>query len=483
MNSLRRSFWFALADNHLGITFQFISSLVIARVLTPAEIGIFSVAAVIAALASAFRDFGLAEYLIQSRTLTHLRIRAAFTVNLATSWTAGLLLLAISPIVADFYRHAGVGAVMRLQAINFFLIPFGAISMAYHRRNLNYRPMFFAGLVSNAIAFVVAIAAALSGLSYMSMAWSSLAGTASYVVMAVLQRPRGLPYLPSFKGTPGVLRFGAHAVTIYLLGQAGRAAPELCIGRLLDLQSVALYGRADGLVEIFRRLLLNTAGKLYLPFLAHAKRNGVPLRQGYLDALDFLAAIGWPFLGSMGLIAEGLIRLLYGPQWGASVPVAHILCGAAILRLPYLFTGEALIAAGRIDLSHRLQWINLLSLFPMLALIVPFGLIGAAWGVFASSIISSVIAQRYLDRHMDVAFSLLIARLQRPFIILLFSLAPAAILSLIADQAIDFPWFIPLAALLTFAAWVSAIIILQHPLSRELLSLLATIRKLLLRQP
>ena len=65
MNSVRKSILYSLAQNYLILVTQLITSMVLARILSPAEVGVFSVAAALSGLASVVRDFGVAEYLIQ----------------------------------------------------------------------------------------------------------------------------------------------------------------------------------------------------------------------------------------------------------------------------------------------------------------------------------------------------------------------------------------------------------------------------------
>ena len=76
MNSVRRSVWLTFADSYFGLVLQIASTMIIARILTPQEIGVFAIAAVFSTLASMFRDFGVAEYLIQERELTSDKIAA-----------------------------------------------------------------------------------------------------------------------------------------------------------------------------------------------------------------------------------------------------------------------------------------------------------------------------------------------------------------------------------------------------------------------
>ena len=468
MSSVRRSLWYSFADNHVGMLLQLASSLVIARLLTPGEIGIFAVAAVFAALASTFRDFGVVEYLIQSKELTPGRIRAAFGVNLMVSWFIAAVMFLASDAVATFYSQPGVGSVMRVQALNFVLIPFGAITMAYHRRNMNYRPLFIAGLLSNLTGLGVVLVAVLAGHSYMSMAWSSLAGVAVFVLVSFFYRPVELPRWPSLAGIGEVFHFGKHAVGIYFLGQLGKSAPEAVIGRVLDMPSVAYFGRADGLVEIFRRAILNTVGKVCLPFFSEATRSGKPLHGAYLRAVELLIGIGWPFLLCVGIAAEGIIRFLYGPQWAASVPLAHILCAAGIIRLPYALATEAMIAAGRIERSHQLVWLNQAVLIACLGLVIPFGLTGACWGLLLAAVLGSLMTHMHLRSVIKLEMAAILRVCLSAGGVALVTSLPLVGLAAFINQSASFMWFVPLAGLTSLLAWAMALKVSKHPILSEI---------------
>ena len=113
LTTVRRSLAYSIADSYVALPLQLVGTMIISRLLTPQEAGVFAVAAVFASFASTFRDFGVAEYLIQETELRPEHIRAAFTVNIAVSWVMGLLLFVGSSFAAEFYRDTGVGEVMR----------------------------------------------------------------------------------------------------------------------------------------------------------------------------------------------------------------------------------------------------------------------------------------------------------------------------------------------------------------------------------
>lgn len=478
MSSVRRSLFLALADNYLGMVLQLASSLIIARLLTPTEIGIFSVAAVVSILATTFRDFGVAEYLIQEKELTHTKIRAALAANIMVSWLMAALLFGASGAIAEFYRQPGVAAVIRIQAVNFLLIPFGAVTMAYFRRKLNYRPLFVAGLLANITSFAVATLAALAGFGYISLAWSSLAGVVVTVAVSLFFRPRDFPRWPGLAGLSHVVQFGKHASGIYLFGQIGKSAPEAVIGRALDMASVAFFSRANGLLELFNRTVLRAVTPICLPYFAQAARAGQPTRIGYIKSVSLLTAIGWPFFLYVGVVAYSVIRLLYGPQWMISVPLAQILCLVAVLELPYYLAAEVMIAEGRIDQSNRLQFLVQMTRLFSLALVFPFGLPGACWGLVASGFIGAIIGQRFLFRIIGLHFLDLVQGCKASALVALISVAPISLLSTVVDQSESnfLPFFVG-GSLATGLTWIVALRLTGHPFWEEIMRVTARLRK------
>ena len=134
-------------------------------------------------MASACRDFGISEYLIQERELTRDKIRAAFGLNIMVSWLMALSMVAIGPAAALFYREDGIRDVMAVMAMSFVIVPFGAILQAWFRRELSYTSIVISNVVASFGAFIVAVCLAWFGFGFMSLAWSSFAGVALTVLV------------------------------------------------------------------------------------------------------------------------------------------------------------------------------------------------------------------------------------------------------------------------------------------------------------
>lgn len=477
MTTVRRSLAYSIASSYFSLPLQIIGTMVISRLLTPAETGVFAVAAVFASFASTFRDFGVAEYLIQEKDLCADNIRAALSVNIAISWCMALLLFAGAPAVADFYRNPGVADVMRVQALNFILIPFGAVTMAYFRRQLDFRPIFIAGVVSGIASFSSSIVLALLGFGYMSLAWSSLAGIVFMVGASLWFRPRDFPKWPGLRGVGRVVRFGSFASGIYIFGQIGKGAPEMIIGRAQDLVGVAMFSRGYGLVELFNRSVLNAVVPVCLPYFAKGNRDQGSVNSGYLNSIAYLTAIGWPFLAFTGVVAYAAVRIVYGDQWLAAVPLAQILCLAGAVELIHHLAKEALIAAGDVKRSNALQiGIQSAHVVGLLA-VIPFGLRGAAFGLLAAAFVSAALSQWNLKRAIGLRAGEVIKACLPSATITVLCVAPIAAWTL--AQAVDESNYLRFAfggGALTATLWLIALRLLAHPLWAEILSLAGLLR-------
>ena len=468
MTTIHRSLAYSIADSYLALPLQLVGTMVISRFLTPADVGVYAVAAVFSAFASTFRDFGITEYLIQEKDINSEKIRAAFTVNIVISWAMGLLLFFSAQFAADFYRSPGVADVMRVLAFNFLLIPFGAVTMAYFRRELNFQPIFIAGLLANLTTFVVATACAFQGYGYMSLAWSSLAGVVVTVGTSLWFRPADFPKWPGIRGLGRVIHFGKFVSSIYVFGQLGKGAPEMVIGRAQDMVGVALFSRASGLVELFNRTVLRAVTPVCLPYFAQSNRQTGSAISGYLRSISYLTVIGWPFLAFMGIVAYAAVRIVYGSQWMASVPMAQILCAAGAIELIHYLAKDVLISVGEVKRSSLLQLVLQGGRIAGLIAVIPFGLIGACWGLFAAAVFGTACSQWGLSRTIGLRTRDVVANCLPSFYIAAMSTAPVAFW--VAVEGISEDNFLRFAfggGTLTVTMWLLALRLFRHPLWKE----------------
>lgn len=481
MSSVRRSFWLSLADSYLMLALQVVSTVILARILTPAQIGVFAVAAVFSALASMFRDFGVGEYLIQARDLNADKIAAALSLNIAVSWAMAAAMYGGADAAAAFYGNPGVGEVMRVQALMFLLVPFGAVTMAWFRRELNFQPVLICNIAGNVAGFAASVTLALRGHGYMSLAWSAVIAVAVTVGLSLWFRPSAFPRMPGLRGIGEVFHFSKFASAIYIAAQLGKGAPEMIIGRVDGVVGVAMFSRANGLVEMFNRLALRPVMQVCMPYFAKSQRDGGSIVTAYLTSVSYLTAVGWTFLAFMGIASFAAIRLVYGDQWDAAAPLAQIVCAACAIDLVHAMSREALLAQGQARQANSLQLTLVVLQVLGLLLVVPFGLVGAAWGMVLAAACGLVVSQWFLARGIGLRASQLMYACGPSLVLCLGALLPAAAWALVTGVTLDnYIAFAIGGAVMTALCWLAMLRVTRHPLFDELRALW---RRIAHRQP
>jgi O-antigen/teichoic acid export membrane protein len=468
MSQVRKSLGYLVAESYFGMALQLIGAAIISRLLSPAESGIFQVAAAFAAMASTFRDFGVAEYLIQKTDLDEKSLRRALGMNIILSWGIGIVLLLASGPIARFYAAEQIIPILRVLAVNFFLIPFGAVTMAWFRREMNFAPLFWSSILANIVTFAVSITLAYFGFGAMCLAWASLAGVMVTVLASLWFRPPEMPRWPLFTGLAEIIFFGKHATSVYLVGQVGKSAPELIIGKVLSMANVAFFSRGGSLLELFQRTVMRSIVPLCLPYFAAEVRAGLGIAHAYTRAVTYITGVGWPFLIFVAIMAEEIILFLYGQQWLAAIRVGQLICVAGLIELVHTLSKEALIAAGRVERSNALQIVTQLSRIIAIAGTAFLGLNAIGYGLIVASLIGLMAAQWELGRNAAVSFSQTVQATQKSIWLAITAFAVVYPLHQLIHNMFSPFWVLAIAGSAFLLTWLVAVRLSRHEILGEI---------------
>ncbi len=349
MTSVRLSLLISLAEKYSITIINIGATLIIARLLSPEEIGVYSVGLAFVAIAHTLRDFGVGNYLIQEKELTEDRIRTAAGITLLLAWTLALLLALGSGWIAALYNKPEMRSVMLILSLSFVVIPFSSPTLALLRRNMSFKALFQIRIVSAIVHSSVAVLLAWQGYSFASLAWASFAGVATTAVIAAYHRPGQRIIWPSFVEWRRVSSFGSKASVEAFVTEIGMNAVDMIAGRMLGFTAVGIFSRAQGLISMFAREFTSAVIQVALPAFASGHRAGLDLKEPYLKAIATLTLFAWPFYAFLALMAYPIIRIMFGDQWDAAVPLAQILALGGMVFALWALAGQILLGMGKID--------------------------------------------------------------------------------------------------------------------------------------
>jgi O-antigen/teichoic acid export membrane protein len=475
MSQLKKSIIYSVGEKYLVFLIQFIATLVIARLLTPLELGIFSIASLIISFSHIFRDLGISNYIIQEKDLSDKRLITAQTILFSSSWILAGLISISSSYFANFYNEPKVEDILLILSINFIIIPFGALNIALLRRQMLFDRIFKISISASVTQTASAIVLCYAGYSSLGLAWSGVIGNLTTVLLTAYLSPIKIPLIPSQKDWRHVLGTGGRYSGASILGEMGLSGPELIAGKIMGLEYAAYLGRAQGVVSLAYRTIVEGLTSVLMPHFAQIHRAKEDLGKQFLIALGNLSAISFPIFLSMIVAMDSLVLVLYGAQWQASIIPAQIIC-TGMLFLSIATTGSSAVAGmGEAKYSLRFQ----LLAQPMKLVFVVVGcqlsLIHVATGMVAGEILLTLYILMTLRKLTHFSW-LELWKSIRPSVSVAILTAGSCLLFRIAAHDLNNFWTAIGSIVFSAIAWLVSIQLVCHPIKIEVNKLAKTLR-------
>jgi O-antigen/teichoic acid export membrane protein len=417
--STRKALALSFLDRYSGIVIHTASSMVIARLLTPSEIGIYSVTMVLLGFVATFRDLGAGQYLVQNKVLSEEKMRATWSVQLALGWFLALIVLSAAVPVAGFYREPAMTNIMLVLALNFAITPFLAYPNAWLVREMRFGSIAAVRFIGAAVHAVAAISMAWLGYGPVSLAWANaLTTVASIVAIWIFAHPT-LPWKPITMGIGEVISFGGKLTATSLMNTLAGGAPELLLGKIQTMVDAGLFSRGQGLVAMFQRLVMDAVNAVALPYFAKQSRESQNLGASFLVAMELISGLGWSFFFGITLMAYPAIRILYGPQWDDAVDAARWLAVASAISIPAAICPPPLIAIGAINDVLKATLLSTVVTLTATAFGVGFGLEALSQCLIVASTVWTVFWLYMVRKHIKFATGDLLRALGKSLLVAL----------------------------------------------------------------
>ncbi|GAA0594929.1 oligosaccharide flippase family protein [Caenispirillum bisanense] len=350
---LRASAW-ALGSRWIVRLLGLISTIVLARLLTPEDFGLVSMAMIILAFTEAVLEFGVRTVLIHHDTLTRDDYDTAWTMNLIQAVLAAAITFALAYPAAVYFDDPRVPPVVMAMAAAMVIGGFQNVGIVDFQRDLSMGRDFLLFVVQKLASVVVAVTLAVLLQSY----WALVAGYATARVASVVMSYVLHPYRPrlSLKSLRRFLRMSLW-LTVQSVGRfAQLRLDRIIVGGAAGPAALGFYSVASDLANMLVGELLAPVGRALLPAFAALQNQLDRLRAAAEQAISGSAALALPTALGAALTARELIHVVFGEQWVPSVPVFQVVCltmAVIALRHP---VGTLLVAVGRMALSGWGTW-------------------------------------------------------------------------------------------------------------------------------
>jgi PST family polysaccharide transporter len=434
-----------------------LATAILARLLTPSEFGLVAFALTVTAFLDIVSDLGVSQTLIVlSDEDAKKKANTAWTLGVLLGGLLALLTAALSPVAANFFHQPELTVMLPILGLNFLIRALGMTHFALAQREIDFRTRTIAEMSDVLVRGSIGIGLALAGAGAYSLVGGYLAGSAALAT--------SLWFLVPFRPKPklvrsdlaGLLRFGGGLTLLNTLSAISNQVDYMAVGRVLGQTKLGLYTLGFRLPELLIINFSYVAGLVLFPAMAGVDRSA--LADAYLTSQRYVVMVCAPLAVALALLAEPIVLVLFGDQWGDSVAVMQVLSlfGLGItLGIP---AGTAYKSVGRVDVLVKLAIPRTMLVVGSIVLFVDEGIVAVAACQAGVAALFSIINILFASRLLGTGLRKILVAVTPPVVAAAVMAALVAIAAhVISDPLATLVVALPLGAVAYFGTlWIVA---------------------------
>jgi O-antigen/teichoic acid export membrane protein len=394
-----------------GVVFavQMIATIVLARLLAPADFGVVTMVTTFSLLLMSFGQNGYTEAVIQRSEIDQFLASNLFWINVGVGFVLAAGFAAAGSLMARFYHDPRVTHVAVGISLTIFICGTSVVHLALLKRALRFSVTSANDILSGVISVAVTILLAWAGKGY----WALVAGAVTRVLIQSIGAWYLCRWIPSFPrratGTASVVRFALNVYGRFTLNYSARNTDNLLVGWRFGSSSLGFYKKAYDLFCLPANQLLTPVLEVALSALSRLERESEQYRRYFLNGLSILAFVGMGVGGVLTLGGQDLIRFLLGPGWEVSGRIFTFFGPGIGIMLLYNTSGLIHLSSGRADRWLRWVVVEFTVTFLLFLVGLPWGPVGIATAWTASFWILTLPAFWYAGRPIRFSVTRMVA--------------------------------------------------------------------------
>lgn len=351
---------------------SWVSTLIIARLLSPSDFGLVGMAAVYFALAQTFSEFGFGTAIVTLRDLTDEQVREINTFCLLSGFVAFALSCALAIPLGMFFRSPQLPAVVVVMSVAFLISGFQTVPYALLQKELRFRSLSIIDAVKIVAQTASVLLFALLGFGYWSLVIGNLVAAATGAVLPLVYRATGFTW-PRFHSIKRAVRFSWHVLVSRMAWSLYSDADFIVAGRTLGAAPLGAYTLAWNLANAPVDKITSLVTRVMPAFFSAVQNDHASLRRYLRNLTESISLITTPLTVGLALTAREFVPLLLGHKWESAIIPLELLAVYASFRSITALLSQALIALGE---TRFVMWNTVSAL-----LILPTAFyIGSSWG-------------------------------------------------------------------------------------------------------
>jgi PST family polysaccharide transporter len=309
---------------------------VMARLVTPHDFGVFSMALIFTSFAERMGQVGVGAAFVQRAAVDPDDLRTATLLSLVSGVVICAVLTGAAPIAALIFQEPSLIPVLGVLAVGFIIDSLGVVSDGMLQRELRFRDIVKAEMGSFLFGIVgVGVLLAWFGLGLWALVWGNISMRVAKAALLVSIRPPGWDGRWSRERAKSLLSTGIGFSLGKILNFLSLQGDNFVVGRILGAEALGMYTRAYQAMTLPAMYVGQAFERVLFPAMSQRQDDPHALRRGFLASLEVSTLVGLPVGVLMFALSREIVVVLFGEVWIPVIPVLGVLSFGVFFRTAY----------------------------------------------------------------------------------------------------------------------------------------------------
>lgn len=373
-----RSSVVTLASKSSTFVMTMLSTMVLARLITPADFGLFAMVSMFTSFLTIFKDLGLGMATVRKPGLTHAEVTNIFWINNLISVSLALVIVVFSPAIAWFYDDSRLTLMTVSLAAGFVVSGLGIQHYSLMRRQMRFNELAAVNITALVVGILSGITTAYFGATYWSLVILQFVTVSTNTGLCwILCKWR--PSLPHRNvSVREMVFFGGNLTGSRIIDYFNLNLGNILIGKYVGAAPLGMFDKANQLLHMPVHQFSFPVGSVAIPALSSLQSTPDRFRNYYRYAVFFIGLIAFPLVFVLVVFTNEVVLIVLGSQWTDVVLIFRLLVPASLVGIVSVALRWIYIALGRTDKQLRWGVVDCFFNFLFLAVGIRYGVLGIA---------------------------------------------------------------------------------------------------------
>jgi PST family polysaccharide transporter len=358
--------------------FQLLSLVIMARLLSPEDFGIFAILMIFVAFFNIFASMGTSQAIIHLDSPSQGTLSSIFYFNFAVGLFLFVLLYVLAWPISAFFANPDLVHYLQWIGLSFIIGALSLVQKVLLEKQMLFKRVVAIETIALALSFLVGVTAAFYDWGVYSLIIMTLFN-AIVLSIGLWFSGHWRPSLSfNFKDIKLIWNYSFNLTSFSFINYFARSADQFLIGKFVGASSLGMYSLAYKIMLYPLDNISRVIVRVLFPAFSEIKHDNARFKNAYIKAISFIALVTFPLMMGLLATANTFVAVAFGDKWTGMATLLMILAPIGMMQSIVTTVGSIYLAKGNTGLMFKIGAVN--AVITVLSFVVglPYGVEGVA---------------------------------------------------------------------------------------------------------